>query len=39
MFANNDSDGVDDDDNNNDYRIVRDLDVHATDVQTEPVQI
>lgn len=37
MFANDNTD--DDNGNHSDFRIVRGLDVHATDVQTEPVQL
>lgn len=36
MLAN---DNDDDNDNDSDFKIVRGLDAHATDVQTEPVQI
>lgn len=37
MLTNDNDD--DDNDNDSDSRIVRGLDAHATDVQTEPVQI
>ena len=34
---NDDNDNDNDNDNDSDVRIVRGLDMHATDVQTEPV--